>query len=499
MVEPVVSGKGPEGALKIGILIGEENCPFDPTFYLKDYDWEMHILNRFNSVRVVQELVKRDFDVFLNLCDASWDKPCPGPEVIKVLELAGVAFTGADSLFYDPSREDMKRVCRYYGISTPLSVEAQDEADIERAAATLRFPLIVKMVNSAASIGMQRESRVETFTALSEQAKRFIREYGGALIEEFIEGDEFTVLVVENPDDRYQPCVYRPIQYIFPPGESFKHYEMKWLLWEQMKEIPCQDALLEKRLMEAAGKFFAGLNGVSFGRCDMRVNAGGEIFILEMNPNCALFYPIEEPGSADFVLLNDPQGHGGFLERIFKAALARQKRLHSKWFIRYDPLRGNCLYARQEIAAGEVIVPFEKHPHTLVSRSNIQQTLDPERQRLLARHAYPLTDEVWVMPGENPAGWIPINHSCDPNAWWNGLDITARRKISALDEITLDYATFYNELMPEFACFCDAPDCRKIICGTDYLQPFVEKYAGHVSDYVKQKRIGQGESPQRSG
>jgi len=42
--------------------------------------------------------------------------------------------------------------------------------------------------------------------------------------------------------------------------------------------------------------------------------------------------------------------------------------------------------------------------------------------------------------------------------------------------------------MPEFPCFCEAPDCRKIIRGTDYLQPFVERYEGHVSDYVKLKR-----------
>jgi hypothetical protein len=42
--------------------------------------------------------------------------------------------------------------------------------------------------------------------------------------------------------------------------------------------------------------------------------------------------------------------------------------------------------------------------------------------------------------------------------------------------------------MPEFACFCEAPDCRKIIRGTDYLQPFIDRYEGHVSDYVNRKR-----------
>jgi hypothetical protein len=35
-----------------------------------------------------------------------------------------------------------------------------------------------------------------------------IKEYGGALIEEFIDGREFTVLVAENPKDRNNPISF---------------------------------------------------------------------------------------------------------------------------------------------------------------------------------------------------------------------------------------------------------------------------------------------------
>jgi len=488
MLEPALSGKGRQGALKICVLSDEDYYPYDPSLFLSDYHWEMYNLNLLNSAPTVQELVKRDYDIFLNLCDSSWNEPYPGPEVIKALENAEVAFTGADSGFYDPSREEMKRVCRYYGINTPMNVEAYHEADIDRAAATLGFPLIVKIPNSFGSMGIERASRVETPGELYEQARRVMRDFGGALIDKFIEGREFTVLIAENPGDPFHPKVYRPIEFIFPPGETFKHFDMKWKDYELMRAVPCDDPELEERLMEAGRKLFIGLNGVSYGRCDVRVNPDGEIFILEINPNCGIFYPLDEPGSADLVLLNDPGGHAGFIELIFRAALARQRRLRRKWFVRYHPDRGNALYARRAIAAGEVILPLEMRPHTLVSLRSIQQTWEPERQQLFARHAYPLSDEVWVMLSNNPAEWTPINHSCDPNAWWSGLDIVARRAISEGEEITLDYATFHNELMPEFACFCEAPDCRKIIRGTDYLKPFVDRYEGHVSDYVNQKR-----------
>jgi len=96
MVEPVFSNTGPTGALKICIVSDEDYYPWKPTQHLKDYHWELYFLNLLNSASTVQELVKRDFDIFLNMCDSSWSEPYPGPEVIKILENAEVAFTGAD-------------------------------------------------------------------------------------------------------------------------------------------------------------------------------------------------------------------------------------------------------------------------------------------------------------------------------------------------------------------------------------------------------------------
>ncbi|HRW09829.1 MAG TPA: hypothetical protein P5121_32230, partial [Caldilineaceae bacterium] len=63
-----------------------------------------------------------------------------------------------------------------------------------------------------------------------------------------------------------------------------------------------------------------------------------------------------------------------------------------------------------------------------------------------------------------------------------------RRAIAPGEEITLDYATFHNEIMAEFVCTCGAPDCRGLIRGTDYREPFVERYGEHISDYVRTKR-----------
>ena len=57
--------------------------------------------------------------MFLNLCDGAWDEARPGIEVVSALERLELAFTGAGTAFYEPSREVMKLVCHYLDIPYP--------------------------------------------------------------------------------------------------------------------------------------------------------------------------------------------------------------------------------------------------------------------------------------------------------------------------------------------------------------------------------------------
>ena len=82
----------------------------------------------------------------------------------------------------------MKAACRSQGIATPAYVMAKQEADIARAAKSLQFPMFVKHPSSYASIGLTRASRVLISAALGKQARKCIRKYGAALIDEYIDG-----------------------------------------------------------------------------------------------------------------------------------------------------------------------------------------------------------------------------------------------------------------------------------------------------------------------
>ncbi len=301
-----------------------DDWPCDPRPFLPEANWDLAVLTKRTAVAQVTELAQNGYDLFFNLCDGAADEETPGIEVVQTLEAFGEAFTGARSDFYEPSREAMKAACREQGIATPAFVMAKQEADIARAAKTLRFPMFVKHPSSYASVGLTRASRVLTRAALGKQAWRNIRRYGAALIEEYIDGIECTVLVAENPEDPLRPKAYTPMQYRFPEGESFKHSAMKWVDYDRLAVTPVQDPALEARLREISTRFFVAIGGSSFGRCDIRVDRQGTPYILEINPNCGVYYPPTDPGSADLCLLQDPEGHAGFTRRLVAAAL-RQK------------------------------------------------------------------------------------------------------------------------------------------------------------------------------
>jgi D-alanine-D-alanine ligase len=303
-----------------------DDWPCDPRPFLPSAKWDLVVLKDKNTEAQLTELANNGYDLFFNLCDGAADETSPGIEVVQTLERLGVPFTGATSEFYEPTRVQMKKACRAEGIATPAYVLARNAKDVERAAEKLRFPLFVKHYSSYASIGLSRNSRVCTPAGLRRQARKIMSQFGAALIEEYIEGIECTVLVAENPDDPQRPTTYTPMQYRFPAGEAFKHSDMKWVDYDELSIVPVEDPDLDARLRDVSARFFLALNGASFGRCDLRVDEHGTPYMLEVNANCGIYYPPTAPGSADLCLARDPAGHEGFTRQLVAAALQRHER-----------------------------------------------------------------------------------------------------------------------------------------------------------------------------
>ncbi len=311
-----------------------DDIPYDPSPYMNGYRWKQHLVEPKYVEKQIRDLMNDGVDTFVNLCDGTPDDALSGIALVNALEKYNAAFTGADSKFFDPTRDEMKNAARRVDVPTPNWMFVNRVEDAEKVARRLNFPMLVKPPHGYASVGIRRNSRVETIDQLREQLTFEINEFGRALIEEFIEGREFTCLIAENPDDPKKPITFTPVEFIFPKGESFKHYDMKWVEYEKMSVAVVDIPKVEKVLRDQTTRVFKELGGNGYARCDYRMDANGVIHMLEINPNCGIFYPPSEPGSADFSLLNDRTNHTKFMKLIIRNAQMRQTRIAAEKIIK---------------------------------------------------------------------------------------------------------------------------------------------------------------------
>ncbi|RPI94617.1 MAG: hypothetical protein EHM40_05945 [Chloroflexi bacterium] len=316
--------------MRICILTDEEIRDFNPAPYMQGFDWEMVTMTD-PVMEVLRNLAARnEFDVYLNLCegyekdeDADWDYQ--GIDVVRALEELNLPFTGADSKFFDPTREEMQAAADAHGVGFAKGYQVTSVDEAQRLVKNLRYPIMVKHPRSYGSMGMFRESRVDTPEQLAAQVERVCGEFGAARMEEFIVGKEYNVLVMDDPDDFDNPIAYPPAELVFPDGEEFWHTDIKWDYNVPFDFKQVTDPARVASLQEAAIRMYKAVDGVSCGRCDMRMNEKGELFILEINPNPAIMLAPEEYGPADYMILYDPGGYKVFFDRLIKVALIRHK------------------------------------------------------------------------------------------------------------------------------------------------------------------------------
>jgi D-alanine-D-alanine ligase-like ATP-grasp enzyme len=313
--------------MRVCVLYDDETDGFSPAEFLAQYpcEWEMVMLARPVRPKIEAIAAQKRFDIYFNLCDGSVYENYPGLDVVEALEELNLPFTGSDSKFYDPTREQMQAVAEANGVGFARGHRVNLEQDLDQQIADLTYPLMVKHPQSYASTGMTRDSRVEDSDELHTQFRRIAAEFGSARVEEFIIGREFNVLVVDNPENLDQPIVYPPTELIFPPNEDFWHTAVKWDYSLPFEFRKVEDSGLAARLQAAGRSLYRGIGGTGYGRCDIRVKADGSLFVLEINANAGILYKPEEYGPADYMILYDKDGYYGFFDRIFRSAILRRE------------------------------------------------------------------------------------------------------------------------------------------------------------------------------
>lgn len=427
---------------------------------------EVHhvFLNKLTTYRQLKDLSRSGYDIYVNLCEGYLEWEVPSIDVIHSLEMLGLPYTGPSPLLYDPPKELMKYVAYCEGVRTPGYVLVSRQDDLDQVERQLQFPLFVKPAKAGDSLGIDDHSLVRNRSELEQQCSSLLPEYSSLLAEEYIDGREFTVLVAADPDGA-RCTVFRPVEYRFPKGLSYKTYALKTSELHPDCNVPCTDPVLEKGLRAAAERIFRGFNGVGYARLDFRVTADGEIFFLEINFTCSVFYTNGYEGSADHILKQDGIGPSGFLHYIIEEGRCRHRRKIRPFSIKGNSISGYGIYANRMIQRGEVLFRGEGRSQRIVTRRFVDTNWSEEEKLLFRRYAYPLSRELFILWDEDPSQWAPQNHSCTPNAAFDGLNVIALRDIGSGEELTLDYAQFLDQSMEPFDCQCGSTACRGRIQG----------------------------------
>ncbi len=454
--------------------------------FLPGYEVDHIFLNKLTTYRQLREIKSKGYDCYVNLCEGYLEWEVPSIDVIHTLELLELPFTGPTTQLYDPPKELMKYVAYTEGVNTPAYALLHGPEDITAQCRHLRFPLFVKPAKAGDSLGINDHSLVRNTAELEQQVTCLLKEYESVLVEEYIRGREFTVLVAANADDHKNSTAFTPVEFIFPEGRTFKTYALKTSELHPESNIPVTDPLLDSRLREATRRIFRSFGGVGYARMDFRMDELGELYFLEVNFTCSVFYSDGYEGSADYILKHDGIGQEGFLRHIIAEGIARHRRRQKKYIMKGNAIAGFGIYASTNIIAGDVLFKGEEKPQRIVTRSHVEQHWNEAEKKLFRHYAYPISSEVYILWDNNPSEWAPQNHSCDPNTAYHGLNVVALRDIPQGEELTLDYTTLLDESSEPFDCQCGASNCRGTIRGTggnsvtrreegvSYISPFVK-------------------------
>jgi len=208
-------------------------------------------------------------------------------------------------------------------------VFAFNQKQIQLAIKRLKFPLLVKHFDSSLSVGLQKEDLVHNDQALIERSNVVIKKLGGALIEEFIQGREFSVFVMENILNSQEPLTFTPLEYILPKEENFMHNDVKWgndgSGKYSFRALPSHEHQLALQLKQMAKKIFVAMTADGYARCDIRMNERNELYLLEVNANCSLLHGLDKASASDQMALWAGVPQSELLTMMLQLAFHRQR------------------------------------------------------------------------------------------------------------------------------------------------------------------------------
>lgn len=235
-------------------------------------------------------------DLVFNLCEwAGKDFPL-AVRVIEKLAENKIPYTGADakSYLWGSDKMLMKKLFIRNSIPTPryLTMKNKITKELLKKILNLTFPLIMKPAYEHCGIGIRDSSVLRNSENIVNRINDYKKIYQQPIIvEEFIEGREFQVTVLQNGITKVLP----PAEIIFAESEGKEKIYSFGSKWEDSPEesvyeetiIPNHREKIVQKIKLLAKKVFLKLKCKGYARLDLRVNEEN-INVLEVNVNPVL-------------------------------------------------------------------------------------------------------------------------------------------------------------------------------------------------------------------
>jgi D-alanine-D-alanine ligase len=230
-------------------------------------------------------------DIVFNIAEG-FNNSSRESQIPAMLDMLNIPYTGSDALTLgiclDKART--KEILSYYKIPNANFILVDKYKPLSNH--SIEFPSIVKPVSEGSSKGIFNSSIVRNYDELNAEIKHVVDEYNQpAIIEEFLQGREFTVALIGNGvNTEILPIVEIKYENFPDDVEHLYSYEAKWILDTKdnvFDVFECPAAIdndLEKQIKDTTLRTYNVLRCKDWSRIDIRIDKNGIPNIIERNP-----------------------------------------------------------------------------------------------------------------------------------------------------------------------------------------------------------------------
>ena len=284
----------PEDVTGYDVKTLEWRTEYDVVSTLRKLGHDVHPLGVKSDLGVIHAAIERwKPDIAFNLLEEFDGVAVYDQHVVSYLELLRLPYTGSNPRGLMLARDKVltKKVLAFHKISYPGFIEVPQGRTVKRPK-SLTFPLIVKSVNEEASLGISQASIVADDEKLAERVAFVHNSVGsGALIEQYIEGRELYVGIIGNGQLQVLPVWELIMDKLPDDAKRIATERVKWSRKYQLKygitskeadNLPSGKA---QAIQDLAKRVYRALGLSGYARIDMRMDAEGQLYVLEANPN----------------------------------------------------------------------------------------------------------------------------------------------------------------------------------------------------------------------